>query len=127
MRWGAMLAAAACAVWLGCASTPVAPASNSPYVPLFATDTGNVESLPQGTLQGDFQMASRASTLDEAASRWRAFLQRYARADGEFEDAFHANHVQAAKYELARINYLLGNVEEGDRLMKELDPINSRR
>jgi hypothetical protein len=64
-----------------------------------------------------------------AAVRWQEFLKTHRPAheahssDQEYEDAFQANHTAAAQYELMRVYYLLGRVEDGDRLLRELDPL----
>jgi hypothetical protein len=77
----------------------------------------------RGTLKGDFDWAAGASTLDEAATRWAEFLRAHEPANGEYEDSFQQNHVRAAQYELMRVQYLRGNVVEGDRLLTKLEDV----
>jgi len=92
------------------------------YVPLYGSRTGAARDAG-GSLRGDFQRALDAGTLPEAASRWREFLTRHSPPGREFEDNMHASYAQAARYELMRIYYLLGKTEEGDALLRELDPV----
>lgn len=92
------------------------------YVPLHGSRTGG-ERAADGTLRGDFQRALDAGTLPEAASRWRDFLTRHSPPGREYEDSIHASYAQAARYELVRVYYLLGRAEEGDALLREMDPV----
>jgi hypothetical protein len=74
-------------------------------------------------MRGNFQWASDAATLADAAQRWQEFLTKHSPPGAEFEDAMHASYAQAGRYELMRVYYLLGKRAEGDALMKELDPV----
>lgn len=71
-----------------------------------------------GTITGDYIQASKSKTLPEAMKNWENYLKKY--DSGDFEDGFHANHVRLAKYELMRIYYILGRVEEADEIIKLL-------
>jgi hypothetical protein len=114
-------------------ATPVAPAASAtpsrPYTPVFAARDAAAAEQKRGTLRDDFQWAAAASTLEEAAVRWEEFLKTHApsgaggAAGEEYEDAFQANHVSSARYELMRVYYLLGRAEDGDRILRELDPL----
>ena len=109
------------------ATPPGNPQSNAStrantYVPLFGTRVGT-EREPRGSIRGDFQWALDASTLPDAAQRWQEFLTRHSPPGAEFEDGMHASYATAARYELVRVNYLLGRLAEGDALLKELDPV----
>ena len=77
----------------------------------------------RGTLKGDFDWAMSAPTADEAATRWTEFLRAHEPADGEYEDGFQRDHVRVAQYELMRIEYLRGRVEEGDKLLRKLEDV----
>jgi hypothetical protein len=55
--------------------------------------------------------------------RWEEFLSLHDPPDGEFEDGFHQQHVEAARHELMRVYYLLGRIEDGDMLMKKIGPL----
>jgi hypothetical protein len=44
----------------------------------------------------------------------------------EFEDATQKRYVDAAIYELMRVYYLLGQRDDGDRLLKRVDPLQLR-
>ncbi len=135
---GACLASLAPA---GCRPVPTAPPNSTaaaptstvtparPYTPVFARREAVAAQGKRGTLRDDFQRAADASTLEEAATRWEEFLRTHSpsgesgAANEEYEDAFEANHVNSARYELMRIYYLLGRQEDGDRILRELDPL----
>jgi len=72
---------------------------------------------------GAVKIGGSSPTLQVAAERWSDFLARHDPPDGEFEDGYHQHHVEAARYELLRVYYLLGRVEDGDRLMKKITPL----
>jgi len=56
-------------------------------------------------------------------SRALAGVPRQARATGgEFQDNFQKLHIDAAHMELARVYYVLGRIEEGDREMRSVKP-----
>ena len=42
---------------------------------------------------------------------------------GEYEDGFQKIHIDAAKFELMRVYYLLGQIDAGDRIFKQIDPL----
>ena len=92
------------------------------YVPVYGVRAGS-EREPRGSLRGDFQWALDAGTLSDAAQRWQEFLTKHSPPGAEYEDGMHASYAKAARYELMRLNYLLGRVAEGDALLKELDPV----
>lgn len=71
-----------------------------------------------GTISGDYKRALLSKTLQEAKESWEAFLS--AHNTGDFEDGFHLLHVKMAKYELMRVFYLLGDVEQADALLREI-------
>ncbi|HEX7174535.1 MAG TPA: hypothetical protein VF240_04535 [Pyrinomonadaceae bacterium] len=108
--------------------TPAATPSRA-YTPVFARREAAAAGQKRGTLGDDFQWAAGADTLEEAAARWEDFLKTHAPAGAagaageEYEDAFQANHVSSARYELMRVYYLLGRAGDGDRLLRELDPL----
>jgi hypothetical protein len=92
------------------------------YKPIYgARDSGVREK--RGTVRGDFQWAADAPTLGLAASRWEEFLRIHNPPGQEFEDSLHASYVTAAQYELMRVYYLLGRSEDGDALLRRLDPV----
>lgn len=97
--------------------------STSAYVPVFAIPSANGQ---RGSLQGDYDWAAGAKTVAEAVSRWDEFLKKHKPANGEYGDAFHKQHVDVAAYELARAFYLSGQPEKGDRVLKDLDPLQIR-
>jgi hypothetical protein len=107
------------------ASEQRAAAVSIGYVPLFSRATDRREA--RGTIRGDFQWASDAATLEDAASRWRKYLTGHNPPGQEYEDSVHASYVQAAQYELARVYYLLGRRDEGDALLNQLDPVGWRQ
>ena len=104
----------------GTQSTSTTPATN--YTPLYGVPAGS-EREPRGSIRGDFRWALDADTLADAAQRWQEFLTKHNPPGVEFEDGMHASYVHAARYELVRVNYLLGRREEGDALLRELDPV----
>jgi hypothetical protein len=65
--------------------------------------------LPKDTLQGAFYFAAGASTQAVAKQRWANFLSMWKPADGEFEDAMHANLFTWADLEMQRLKYLKQN------------------
>jgi hypothetical protein len=105
------------------------PARERPYTPVYATPRAPAAHEARGTLKGDFLWAAHATTLEMAAVRWEAFLSTHQPArdtqspEQAYEDAFQAHHLAAAQYELMRVYYLLGRVEDGDRLLRVLDPL----
>ena len=105
------------------------PTRERPYTPVYATQRAPAAQEERGTLKGDFLWAAHATTLEMAAMRWEAFLTTHQPArdaqspEQEYEDAFQAQHLAAAQYELMRVYYLLGRVEDGDRLLRALDPL----
>jgi hypothetical protein len=118
----AILVALAAAGWgaMGCrAQSPnVGKAAYQPFysVPAAPSDA-------RGTLKGDYQWAAGSKTVDEAAARWREFLQTHQPPDGEYQDAFQRNYVRSAEYELMRAEYLLGRAREGDTLLRNLEDV----
>jgi len=75
-----------------------------------------------GTIASAFAEAASANTLDDAARRWGAFLVRYP-PDAETEDAVQKRYIDAARYELIRVLYLIGKMEQGDGLFEKADPL----
>jgi hypothetical protein len=102
-----------------------AAAASTRYVPLFSRADDRREA--RGTIRGDFQWASDAATVEDAASRWRNYLTEHNPPGQEYEDSVHASYVHAAQYELARVYYLLGRRDEGDALLNQLDPVGWRQ
>ncbi len=102
-------------------SKPVSPAANRRYVPVYANKFRPTEKHPRRSLQGDFIWAADSRDLRTAAIRWRSFLGTY--GDKELDSAIQSRLILIGKYELMRVYYLLGNVEAGDKLWKELDPL----
>src|SRR4051794_3709262 len=72
----------------------------------------------RGTLSGDFAWAMQDDAT--AAARLKKFLKQYEPTNGEFQDGFQRSRVRAAQYELMRLAYLSGRVNEGDRLLRRL-------
>lgn len=107
-------------VHTGC-SRPAPSPDGAAYRP-FYTMPRAATPQPRGTLKGDFDWAASAATLGEASERWKEFLRAHP-PDGEYEDAFQRNHVRAAQYELMRVEYLRGRVQEGDKLLNQLEDV----
>lgn len=101
------------------ASTRVA---GQPYVPLFREAVESARTQQAGSIAGDFGQAGSAATLGDAEVRWEAFLRKYP-PSAEREDAFQGRYVEAARLELARVYFLLGRREEGDQLLRDVDPL----
>jgi hypothetical protein len=119
---GAFLFLLACGSIMSCAAPPERNAREDKYTPVYGSrDEGVPEN--RGTIRGDFRWAATAATLAVAASRWEEFLKTHNPPGAEFEDSFHASHVAAAQYELIRVYYLLGRREEGDALLRQVDPV----
>jgi len=93
------------------------------YVPVLSTRAHPATRAARGTLKGDFEWAADSFSLNEAVFRWGKFLKAHDPHDGEYGDGFHKLHVDAAKYELMRVYYLLGRIDDGDRLLKQIDPL----
>jgi hypothetical protein len=98
-----------------------APERDHAYVPVLARPSANAAEA--GSLRADFDAAARSTTLEEAASRWQALIRDHSPPDGEYEDEYQKNLVDTAKYELMRIDYLLGNRTEGDAVLEGLNPL----
>jgi hypothetical protein len=100
------------------------PAASGPraYTPLFPAAVDAARAHPPGSIAAEFAEAGSAKDLEEAARRWTAFLKRHP-PEEETEDAVQKRYIDAARYELIRVNYLLGSQEEGDRLFRAADPL----
>ena len=91
------------------------------YSTVYAHQFKPSEKHARGTLQGDFVWAAGSPNLQTARARWKNFLLVY--EENELDSAIEARLLTIAKYELMRVYYLLGNPEEGDKLLKQLDPL----
>ena len=98
-----------------------AQGSNRRYSPIYAHKYKPAEKYSRRSLEGDFIWAAGSPDLRTAAIRWRKFLVDY--GERELDSANQARLISIAKYELIRIYYLLGNLEAGDKLLRELDPL----
>lgn len=58
-----------------------------------------------------------ARTPCELPSRWGIDAIQHTPPPGEYEDGFQVNHIHAARLELVRIYYLLGETKRGDELL----------
>ena len=94
------------------------PQDAAKYTPLIRRPEQIGPAERPGTVDGDFKRALLTQTRAEAQQRWRAFLRDH--DPGEYEDGAHARRVRAAKFELARLYYLMGQIAEGDELLREL-------
>lgn len=120
-----LVIAVMCAVVLvsGCSRQPAAP-EPSGYQPFYSMPRARPQAgAPANELKADFDRAASSRTKEEARERWRLFLEKYRPKDDEYGDAFERNHVRAAQYELMRLEYLLGNVEGGDKLLNQLEDV----
>jgi hypothetical protein len=113
-----------CGPFTVCHASAADPSSN--YAPLFAKAGSPSAQSGRSTLGSDFDWAATATTLGDARERWQMFLAQHDPADGSFEDNFHALRVTAARYELARIFYLLGDAASGDAHLRRADPLDLR-
>ena len=72
-------------------------------------------------------LLSKSQTLTQAKAAFEQFLSdpnNYAENEiGCYEDASHSYAMETAKYELMRIYYQLGMVEQGDNILRHLDPL----
>jgi hypothetical protein len=93
------------------------------YTPVLASRPDASTRALRGTLKGDFEWAAESASLQEAASRWEQFLKAHEPRYGEYGDGFHKLHVDGAKLELMRVYYLLGRINDGDRILRQIDPL----
>jgi hypothetical protein len=101
--------------------------SGAEYAPVFGKAIeGAQPAQAPGSLKHDFQRAASAPSLNEARSRWEQFLRAHVPKNNEYQDGFEKLHVDAARYELVRTYYLLGLTADGDKLLRELDPLDLR-
>ena len=113
----------------GCLPPPEGRAPEPPgrealrYVPVYAPRARAVRPPKTGEKRGDFKWAAGARTLGEAEAAWREYLQTHYPAGGDLEDAPDIYRRNSALYELMRLHYLLGRREEGDLIMRRLDPL----
>jgi hypothetical protein len=105
-----------------CGWTQQSNGRNDQYRPVYGSRDDRA-SENRGTVRGDFQWAATAPTLPVAASRWEEFLKTHGPPGREFEDSVHASYVAAAQYELIRVYYLQGRRDEGDALLRRVDPV----
>jgi len=100
---------------------PQAATAKRKYAPIYAHKFKPTEKYSRRSLPGDFLWAADSPDLRTAAIRWRSFLQAYSEA--ELDSAIQARLIAIGKYELMRIYYLLGDTKAGDKLFRELDPL----
>ena len=114
---------AAIVLLLTCQSLPVSAAStsNRRYTTIYAHRFKPIGKHARHSLQGDFVWAANSPDLRTAAIRWKSFLQTY--SEKELDSAIQARLISIAKYELMRVYYLRGDLNAGDKLLKELDPL----
>jgi len=114
---------AAFVLLLACQVLAVSAAStpDRPYTTIYAHKFKPAGNHPRGSLQGDFVWAANSPDLRTAAIRWKSFLLKY--SEVELDSATQARLIAIAKYELMRIYYLRGDSKAGDKLLKELDPL----
>ena len=122
LRISPILVLLASAAMASCGSPQPANTGRDGYAPVYGASDRRLTD-PRGTTRGDFQWAASAPTLTEAGSRWEAFLEEHDPAEREFEDSQHASYVAAAQYELLRVYYLQGRRDDGDALLRQLDPV----
>jgi hypothetical protein len=91
------------------------------YTTIYAHKFKPTGNHPRGSLQGDFVWAANSPDLRTAAIRWKSFLLKY--SEMELDSAIQARLISIAKYELMRIHYLRRDSKAGDKLLKELDPL----
>jgi hypothetical protein len=111
-----------CVGVVACSQPQQVTARDDSYVPVYGARDQKA-SEARGTIRGDFQWAASAPTVSVAASRWEEFLKTHNPEGREFEDSVHASYVAAAQYELVRVYYLQGRKDEGDALLRRLDPV----
>ena len=70
-----------------------------------------------GTITYDWYYAATASSLAEAAQRWQDYLRKHSEVQDGFTKHFHT----AAKMELMRVYYLMGQPDKGDTVIQEFD------
>jgi hypothetical protein len=116
-----LIFALACSLLFPVLTVSAAASRPRKYTTVYAHEFKPTEKYARGTLQGDFVWAAQSPNLQTAGSRWKKFLVTYEQQ--ELDSAIQARLLTIAKFELMRVYYLLGNSKEGDRLMKELDPL----
>lgn len=116
-----LIVALACVLVCSLLAVPAMADRTQKYSTVYAQQYKPAEKHARGTLQGDFVWAAESPSLRIAGLRWKNFLLRY--KEVELDSAIQARLLAIAKYELMRVYYLLGNQKEGDRLLKELDPL----
>lgn len=99
--------------------------TEAPYAPLFQDAVAAAKAQPGGPIAEAFAAAGSATTQNDAARRWEAFLKQYP-PNGEMEDAVERRYVDAARFELIRVYYLLGRTREADALLDAADPLGLR-
>lgn len=123
LTFGARFLLAAAVACAACESKP-AIEPPTPYRAFYTVPVAPAEA--RGTLKGDYQWAASSSTREDALARWREFLQKHGLPGGEYQDAFQRNYVRSAQYELMRLEYLAGHVDEGDALLRDLEDVRGR-
>lgn len=116
-----LIIALACVLFFPLSTESAWASRTRKYSTVYAHQFKPSEKHSRSTLQGDFVWATGSSNLQTARARWKNFLLVY--EEKELDSAIEARLLTIAKYELMRVYYLLGNIEEGDKLLKQLDPL----
>ncbi len=92
------------------------------YIPLYATHTNNSNTKHANSKVADYHWAGTSRTVQDAASRWQAYLKKHCSRDF-FEDGPDLYSCLTAQYELMRTYYLLGETKKGDAIFANNDPL----
>lgn len=82
--------------------------------------------IPDSGTYLDYQWATRSEARDTLRARLEAFVERHGPIDGTFEDAVHVRFYRMALFRLARAYYHAGRLEDGDRILRQLEATDER-
>lgn len=73
-----------------------------------------------GTVFSEFYIGACCKTLEEAKKHYEEYVAFSGPIDNSWEDSTHCIHHTLGKLELMRIYYLLGEIEKGDAILKDM-------
>lgn len=104
---------------------PAPPPAPAPIAPAPAPAPITV-AIPDSGTYVDYQWATASASADTLLARLEAFVERHGPIDGAFEDAVHVRFWRMALFRLARQYYHAGRMEDGDRILRQLEETDER-
>ena len=112
-----------CLILVLCLSACASSNRVEPIAPLYQAALAGTYDSTQ-TKSDVFELAMSTNSPGQAIELWQKYLSNSAQQ--ELGDGYEAIRENVAKFELARLYYLTGQVAAADVLMLELDPLQLR-